>query len=418
VALDAGTVGTLSLGPLPLGSVAITGQAFNVACASIASQAPTWISDKDVVTLQAGVVTSLTLTFRPNNPVTGTPSFVGNVVQIAIGDTAIYAVMTDGTVEASGTVPDVLYSAPTFGVVSALSNIAAIGPSNYDYWACALVKNATVECWGVNVSGNLGNGTTTTAPLPVAVTGLANITQLSVGAEHACAVNSSAQLYCWGDNANGEVGTGTMPSNVLTPALVVGTVSNVSCGGAHTCAVVNGKVWCWGANGNGQLGNNATADSFSPVLVVGVEDITQVSAGAAHTCALRGDGAVFCWGSNAYGQLGIGSLADSHTPAQAAISGVTQIATSFYDTCARRNDGSVWCWGYDYYGSVGAGQGQNAQSPAEVIGLPPSASIAATSYDACSVGTDLSVYCWGINGNGQLGNGGRLEAPTPIPVQL
>lgn len=48
-----------------------------------------------------------------------------------------------------------------------------------------------------NGSGNLGDGTTTHRGTPVAVTGIANAIDLSVGYDHGCARSSDGLLRCW-----------------------------------------------------------------------------------------------------------------------------------------------------------------------------------------------------------------------------
>jgi hypothetical protein len=413
---DAGTVGSLALGELPLGSVAITGQAFNVACASIASQQPSWVADKQVVNLQEGVVTSLTITFRPDNPVTGTPTFVGDVVQVVTGGfTGL--LMSDGTVEAAGSVP-FLSNSPSFVVVPGLSNVAQLGMSASGLWDCAALKSGSVECWGNNTNGELGNGTTTTSSTPIAVSGLANVTQISTGAHHTCALESSGALFCWGYNAYGQVGNNTT-TNVLTPVQVLTGVASVSCGDNHTCAIQNGNVSCWGYNGFGGLGNNTTTQSNVPGSVAGLTGIAQLGLGGLHTCALRTDGVVFCWGYNSDGELGIGSISGSLVPAKVAISSIQQIGVSEYTVCARRSDATVWCWGYDYYGTVGDGSAVTTAlpNPLQLTGLPPSASISLGYNDACSLGTDLSLECWGYNGFGEMANGSTNNVFAPIPLK-
>ena len=75
------------------------------------------------------------------------------------------------------------------------------------------------------------------------------------------------------------------------------TYTELSAGGAHTCAIngdgnatqAKGTVRCWGSNLYGQ--------STQPS---GVFD--SISAGEFHTCGLRQNGTVACWGDNSYGQ--------------------------------------------------------------------------------------------------------------------
>ena len=59
------------------------------------------------------------------------------------------------------------------------------------------------------------------------------------------------------------------------PVQVTGLISGVTAvaaGGAHSCAVVNGRAQCWGYNGDGRLGNNNTAVSCVPVATTSAPD--------------------------------------------------------------------------------------------------------------------------------------------------
>jgi alpha-tubulin suppressor-like RCC1 family protein len=200
------------------------------------------------------------------------------------------------------------------------------------YHTCALSSGA-VYCWGYNYYGQLGDGTTTapTAPYyrqsPTAVDtsgALAGVTvsQISVGGQHSCAVSSAGAVYCWGYNGFGQVGNGTT-ANQSTPVAVGGalagvTVSQVSVGENHTCAVSAGALYCWGHNGSGQLGDGTLTSRPSPVAVAGGVlagvTVTQVSAGSEYTCAASAAGAGSCWGRNEFGQLGDGSTTDRPRP--------------------------------------------------------------------------------------------------------
>ena len=50
----------------------------------------------------------------------------------------------------------------------------------------------TIECWGWNIRGQLGDGTTTTGYAPVAVSGLSGATAIAGGWMHTCAIVAGA----------------------------------------------------------------------------------------------------------------------------------------------------------------------------------------------------------------------------------
>jgi alpha-tubulin suppressor-like RCC1 family protein len=86
-----------------------------------------------------------------------------------------------------------------------------------------------------------------------------------------CAVLEDGTPYCWGSNLKGELGDGTTDDRIL-PTQVVGLekVRSLAMGFSFTCAVVEeGSVWCWGDNNFGALGNGAPgyANSSVPVRV-------------------------------------------------------------------------------------------------------------------------------------------------------
>ena len=97
--------------------------------------------------------------------------------------------------------------------------------------------------------------------------------------------------------------------------------TDVSAGGAHTCAVLaDGSVWCWGSDDAGRLGDGIVEEPLLdpvPSRVVGIDDAVAISAGSAHSCAVLVDGSVWCWGFGMGGQLGNGrAVFDAPAPVQ------------------------------------------------------------------------------------------------------
>ena len=166
---------------------------------------------------------------------------------------------------------------------------------------CALTRQGGVNCWGWNNFGQLGNGTTADQVAPVDVIRLAGgVTALSLGAYHTCALMRTGEVKCWGLDISGQLGDGTLrlaPSPVSVGALR-NRVDMISAGGGHTCALTDsGGVKCWGDNSAGQLGGGITENLLNPVDVSGLESgVVALSASGDHTCALTSEGDVKCWG--------------------------------------------------------------------------------------------------------------------------
>jgi len=100
-------------------------------------------------------------------------------------------------------------------------NAVSLSIATRGSYACAILPDESVSCWGANESGQLGDGTTTSRSMPMPVLGLAGVQQLATGSQHACALLRSGQVLCWGSNGSGELGIGgTTPSTM--PVRVVG----------------------------------------------------------------------------------------------------------------------------------------------------------------------------------------------------
>ena len=133
------------------------------------------------------------------------------------------------------------------------------------------------------------------------------ITAITLGEQHACALVSGGAM-CWGRNIEGQLGDGTTTSRP-TAADVTGLTSGVAAivaGTQHTCAVTDlGGAKCWGRNEAGQLGDSSTAQRTEPVDVSGLSSaVVAIAAATYHTCAIVGSGNVKCWGLNFFGRAG------------------------------------------------------------------------------------------------------------------
>ena len=230
---------------------------------------------------------------------------------------------------------------PVFGLGDATAvSVGSLG-------ACALVHGGRVVCWGNDASAQLGDGVTTgpqtcmnagsSQPCsmePVLVRGLAHATAITVGSTDACALLRGGTIDCWGDDSAGALGDdgagstarcGPQATACADHAVRVdlrGRASLVAAGQEDTCALLaGGRADCWGTDANGELGDrdqavlsncvgtDQRADqpcARTPVPVSGLTHLKAISVGYGSACAVGAGGSVSCWGSNDTGQLGSG----------------------------------------------------------------------------------------------------------------
>jgi alpha-tubulin suppressor-like RCC1 family protein len=290
-------------------------------------------------------------------------------------------------------------------------------------YTCGITTDRLAYCWGVNNSGELGDGTKTLRLAPVPVAGGRKWRTLSAGYRHTCGVTMGDVAFCWGFNGDGAIGDGTTTTRTK-PAKIAGGVTfvQVRAGGNHSCGWNGvGKVYCWGANDEGQLGDGTRERKLSPIAVPYVPASAQVSPGGAHTCAATLDHYAWCWGRNNHGQIGDGSTTRWLSPNPASNDGHKMDATAAgnFHTCALDRDNRAYCWGANDEGQLG--DGTNTQ---RLFGVAVKTTlrfdrinVGAVASHTCAITAAGVAYCWGKNNSGELGDGTSTDRNVPVKVK-
>ncbi len=291
------------------------------------------------------------------------------------------------------------------------TGVAAIAAGNEHL--CALLDDGSVRCWGDNDEGQIGNGQTDDVGFPVEVLSSEyGIQQIGLGGNFSCAVDKDRRVLCWGDNLYGQCGVGSSSNEVLEPTYVASLdtpVQSVHGGDDHACALtIAGDVACWGRGQS--LGDGSGEDSDAPVWVVGLSEgnATQLASGDDFSCATDQDRSLLCWGRNDYGQLGDGTNEDSTVPVAVADlgAGVQMFSGGDRFACAVSESGKLFCWGRGNVGNLGNGSEDDSSTPVLVGGVLEFAGDAGFAritdleasigfQTACAVTSTDGRYCWG-----------------------
>jgi alpha-tubulin suppressor-like RCC1 family protein len=309
----------------------------------------------------------------------------GLVTQLSDSFYSAYAVLANGTVEDAGYNGESALGAglPSIGrytpvVVPGLSGVSAVS-GGYDHFGLALLSNGTVDGWGYGYYGELGNGKEEAAAeekSPTPIPGLEHVSQIAAGCYYSLALLSNGTVEAWGSNQYGELGDGTTEQR-NAPQAVPGISNAVAI--ATDCytsyaLLSNGKVMAWGYGAKDELGNGTkTANQTTPVEVKGLSEVKAIAAGYESGYALLSNGTVEAWGLNEQAEVGDGTTTERSEPVPVpGLSGVAGIAATAYDAYALFANGTVEGWGYGYHGELLNGKKEKAaveKSPTPMPGL-------------------------------------------------
>jgi alpha-tubulin suppressor-like RCC1 family protein len=248
----------------------------------------------------------------------------------------------------------------------------------------ALLSNGTVLSWGDNTFAELGDGTTgsgnftdSDVPGPVDLTNLPSgdtVTAVAAGGMHSLALLNTGEVIAWGYNTNGELGDGsTVEADV--PVAVSGLggsgllsgVTSISAGWYTSLALLNtGEVRAWGEGGFGQLGNGTFGNppTLVPVAVSGLGTAWAIS------------------------DYGLPDLALCEVPSPAVVTESLpkgQVGVAYSQTLVASGGSAPYTWSFTA-GSLPAGLRLNAESGV-IVGTPTAAGTSAFTVEATDSST-------------------------------
>jgi alpha-tubulin suppressor-like RCC1 family protein len=344
----------------------------------------------------------------------------------------------------------------------------------------AVLKSGKVMAWGENAYGELGDGESgesTDKHTPVEVKELSEVSSVSAGYEDSAALLRSGKVKDWGMNLAGELGNGTaLGKNVPTEVSSLSGVTALSAGGFHDLALLsNSTVMAWGDNMNGQLGIGRTSGpetcqfnvvcSKVPLQVKELQSTAAVSAGTRYSLAAgairpsitnvqpdtgpeAGGTTVVISGSDLAGASAVDfgstpassfsvSSADSITAVSPAGgqgtvdvtvttpggTSATQASDHFTYSPAR----TVLAWGYNVHGQLGDGTTTGPEQcrpspfslpcskvPVEVKGISTATAVTGGSDFSYALLRGGNVESWGGDETGELANEASSDVPVPV----
>ena len=321
--------------------------------------------------------------------------------------------------------------------------------------AVAIRHDNLLFTWGLNSSGQLGTGDTTTRSSPVQI-GSSNWIAVDAGISHTVAIREDNLLFSWGTNSYGQLGT-WYETNYIDVGL-----KGIAIGRPIHVIRNDGILFGWGINsGNYGLIGDGTLDSRSSPVQIGSSSWTLVSGagsnligairsdgilfgwgrypgdgtsiirsspvqigssswialsvGSSHALAISSDNKLFSWGNNNSGQLGDGTLITKLSPVQIGSSNWTSISAGYAFSAAIRSDGMLFSWGNNSQGQLGDGTNISKSSPVQ-IGSSSWIAINGGYSTMIGIRSGGTLFTWGYGTFGRLGDGTTISKSSPVQI--
>lgn len=300
--------------------------------------------------------------------------------------------------------------------------------------ACAKTLDERALCWGRNVYGQLGDGTSITREQAAPVAQLSGVVDLSVAEDFSCALTRDDRIACWGFDR----GEALAREDVHLHTVEGLRASSIAAAGHMTCAVDEAKqVRCWGNDSIEYVGVAGVAKPTTVDIPSGNGELLDFTSGW-ETCFLLSSGSLQCGSWTSYNpgtQSFVPSTATPDVramintqPPACTISGTGRkaqlncgqsfallepetrlkdpfdISGASMRACVAYSGGKVSCFAEYYY------WGDGPRPPREfkqVPGISDAVAVSSATYHDCALRKDGRVTCWVGRAESQWSEDGR-----------
>lgn len=292
----------------------------------------------------------------------------------------------------------------------------------HEHAVCAIMERGPARCWGTwNALPALFDAGVIGSELPLARAGLGDAAAIAGRTPSACVASPEGALRCARVvdppvDEDGEPLTNEGPHQEFdTPALPAPASSLAASASAMCASLRDGSVAC----DTTSFETSATTPLlFAPVR--GLSNVSRVVAAGGVLCALSETAPPRCWGDDFEWGLIARSTTRSHPRpvVREGLGVVLSLAAGPNHACAVERGGTVRCWGQGRGGQLGVGLVSERAWPVEVPGARGAVEVAVGTAHTCARMENGTVRCWGGNEQGQLGDGRSPRAhatPEEVP---
>jgi len=264
-------------------------------------------------------------------------------------------------------------------------------------YATAVAFDNSLWSWGMNLSGQLGDGTTLTRTRPRRITD--GIVAVSSAPLFSVAATTHNTLVMWGANSSGQLGIRS-----TVPVQVFNNLSSFSVGNTHTLAICDeGVLWGWGDNNTRQVSREIIAHQTTPVKIM--DGVVYALAGNGWSLAISADNALWAWGRHE------GAI---RLEPEKIMNDVIAVSSSSLRTFAITANNTLYAWGNNFGGRLGDGTTEHRPEPVWVMN--DVAYVITDSSRTFAICINGALWAWGTNRNGALGDGTAEDRYTPVMI--